>query len=105
MHEREQAQIDAVARAAARAKQDQAFEQLAAQHIPNWERVHGEVRAQARKTLQNAGLSENEIKRLWTGDEAVDAHSSVLQLVLQKPPSGIWHRKRQDKSGKQICRR
>ena len=45
VHEREQAQINALARAAARAKQDQAFERLAAQHIPNWERVHGEVRA------------------------------------------------------------
>ena len=64
------------------------FEQLAAQHIPNWERVHGEVRAQARKTLQNAGLSESDIKRLWTGDEAVDAHSSVLQLILAK--AALW---------------
>ena len=61
---------------------------LRAQHIPNWERVHGEVRAQARKTLQNAGLSENDIKRLWSGDEAVDAHSSVLQLILAK--AALW---------------
>ena len=67
---------------------DQAFERLAEQHIPNWERVHGEVRAQARKTLQNAGLSENDIKRLWSGDEAVDAHSSVLQLLLAK--AALW---------------
>jgi hypothetical protein len=84
VHEREQARIEATARAAARARQDQAFEQLAAQHIPGWERNHGEVRAQARRTLQTAGLSENDIQRLWTGDESIDAHSSVLQLVLAK---------------------
>jgi hypothetical protein len=42
------------------------------------------VRAQARKTLESAGLSQADIQRLWTGDEAVDAHSSVLQLVLAK---------------------
>jgi hypothetical protein len=83
-HEQRQAQIAAQERAAARAKQDQQFEHLAAQHIPNWERVHGEVRAQARKTLESAGLSQADIQRLWTGDEAVDAHSSVLQLVLAK---------------------
>ena len=73
----EQAQINAQARAAARAEQDNAFEQLAAQHIPNWERVHGEVRQQARKTLENAGFSQDEIQRFWTGDDAIDAHSSV----------------------------
>jgi hypothetical protein len=84
VHEREQAQLDALARAAARAKQDQYFEQLATQHIPNWESIRGEVTAQARKTLQNAGLSDSDIQRLWTGDEAVDAHSSVLQLILAK---------------------
>jgi hypothetical protein len=42
------------------------------------------VRAQAKRTLQTAGLSENDIQRLWTGDESIDAHSSVLQLVLAK---------------------
>jgi hypothetical protein len=84
VHEQQQAQIAAQERAAQRAKQDQHFERLAAQHIPNWERVHGEVREQARKTLESAGLSQADIQRLWTGDEAVDAHSSVLQLVLAK---------------------
>jgi hypothetical protein len=71
-------------RAAARAEQDRAFEVLAAQHIPNWDRSHAEVRAQAKKTLVNAGLSEAEIQHLWTGDHTIDAHSSVLQLVLAK---------------------
>jgi len=84
VHEREKAHLNAVSRAAARAKEDKAFEQLATQHIPNWESVRGEVTAQARKTLQNAGLSDSDIQRLWTGDEAVDAHSSVLQLILAK---------------------
>ena len=45
-----------------------AFEQLAAQHIPNWERVHGEVRPQARKTLQSAGLSEDDINTFGRGE-------------------------------------
>jgi hypothetical protein len=84
VHEQQQAQIDARARAAARAQQDQAFERLAAQHIPNWERISGEVRVQARKTLQAAGLSDDNMRRLWTGDESIDAHSSVLQLILAK---------------------
>ena len=83
-HEAEQARIEATARAAARAQQDRHFEQLAAQHIPNWQTVRGEVTEQARKTLQNAGLSDSDIKRLWDGDEVVDAHSSVLQLILAK---------------------
>jgi hypothetical protein len=42
------------------------------------------VRQQARKTLESAGLSQSQIQRLWTGDESIDAHSSVLQLVLAK---------------------
>ena len=42
------------------------------------------MRQQARKTLENAGLSENDIQRFWTGDDAVDAHVSVLQLILAK---------------------
>jgi hypothetical protein len=72
-------------RAAARAEQDKAFEQLVAQHIPNWERSHAEIRAQAKKTLVNAGLSEPEIHHLWNGDhDGIDVHSSVLQLILAK---------------------
>jgi hypothetical protein len=82
--ERQQAQINAQARAAARAEQDRAFEQLAAQHIPNWESNHGQIRQQARTTLENAGLSQEEIHHLWNGDHSIDAHSSVLQLVLAK---------------------
>jgi hypothetical protein len=85
VHQREQAQIEAQARAAARAQQDQAFEQLAAQHIPNWETVHGEVKQQAVKTLEAAGLSQDEIRHLWTGDhDGIDPHSSALQLILAK---------------------
>ena len=68
VHEREQAHLNAVSRAAARAKQDKAFETLAAQHIPNWETVQGEVRQQAVKTLEAAGLSQDEIRHLWSGD-------------------------------------
>ena len=71
-------------RATARAKQDQHFEQLAEQHIPNWSQIRGEVTAQARKTLQNAGLSQADIQRFWDGEDAVDAHSSVLQLMMAK---------------------
>ena len=83
------------------------FEQLAAQHIPNWERVHGEVTAAgSQDTGERGSYRESEIQRLWTGDEAVDATFECLQLsAWQRPPSGIWRRKRQDKSGKQICRR
>ena len=94
VHEQRQAQINAQARAAARAEQDKAFEQLAARHIPNWDRVHGEVRQQARKTLESAGLSQADIQRLWTGDDAVDAHSSVLQLILAKAAPMIARKKR-----------
>jgi hypothetical protein len=83
-HEQQQTQAAAQQRAAARAEQDKAFEASAAKHIPNWERVQGEVRAQARKTLESAGLSPAEIHHLWTGDHSVDAHSSVLQTVLAK---------------------
>jgi hypothetical protein len=82
--ERQQAQINAQARAAARAEQDRAFEQLATQHIPNWESNHGQIRQQARTTLENAGLSQEEIHHLWNGDHSIDAHSSVLQLILAK---------------------
>ena len=55
VHEREQAQIEATARAAARARRIRHFEQLATQHIPNWESMRGEVTAQARKTLLERG--------------------------------------------------
>jgi hypothetical protein len=83
--EQQQAQINAQQRAAARAEQDAAFERLAAQHIEGWERNHAEVRAQAKKTLVNAGLSEAQIQHLWSGDhDGIDVHSSVLQLVLAK---------------------
>jgi hypothetical protein len=82
--ERQQAQVEAQQRAAARAEQDAHFERLASQHIPNWERNHAEVRAQARATLENAGLSPEEIHHLWHGNHTIDAHSSVLQLVLAK---------------------
>jgi hypothetical protein len=87
-HEAQQAQASAQQRAAARAEQDKAFESLATKHIPNWERVHSEVRQQARQTLQNAGLSQEQIHHLWTGDHSIDAHSSVLQLVLAK--AALW---------------
>jgi hypothetical protein len=82
--EQQQAQADAQARAAARAEQDKAFEQLAAQHIPGWERNHTEVRAQARKTLESAGLTPEQLHYLWNGDHSIDVHSSVLQLILAK---------------------
>jgi hypothetical protein len=82
--EQQQAQASAQQRAAARAAEDKAFEASAARHIPNWERVQGEVKAQARKTLEAAGLSQAEIHHLWTGDHSIDAHSSVLQTVLAK---------------------
>jgi hypothetical protein len=83
-HEQQQAQAASAERAAARAEQDAAFERLAAQHIPNWERNHAEVRAQARQTLQNAGLTPEQLHYLWNGDHSIDVHSSVLQLVLAK---------------------
>jgi hypothetical protein len=86
--DQQQSQADAQARAAARAEQDAAFERLAAQHIPNWERNHAEVRAQARRTLENAGLSAEEIHHLWNGDHSIDVHSSVLQLMLAK--AAMW---------------
>lgn len=89
-HEAHQQQAAAQQRAAARAAEDAAFETLAAKHIPNWETVHGEVRAQARKTLESAGLSQDQIHRLWNGSDSVDAHSSVLQLVLAK--AALWDR-------------
>ena len=82
--EQQQEQAASAERAAARAAEDAAFERLAAQHIPNWERVSGEVRQQARTTLENAGLSREQIHYLWNGDHSIDAHSSVLQLVLAK---------------------
>jgi hypothetical protein len=82
--EQQQEQASRQQRAAARAIQDKAFEMLAAQHIPNWQTSHTEIRSQARKTLENAGLSDGQIQRLWNGDDSIDAHSSVLQLVLAK---------------------
>jgi hypothetical protein len=85
--EAQRAQINAQARAAARAEQDRAFEQIAAQQIPGWERNHAEVRAQARTTLENAGLSQEEIHHLWNSDDTIDAHSSALQLILAKAAS------------------
>jgi hypothetical protein len=88
--EQQQARANAQARAAARAEQDAAFERLAAQHIPGWETVHGEVRQQARKTLAAAGLSDQEIQHLWTSDDTIDAHSSALQLILAK--AAMWDR-------------
>jgi ribosomal protein L13E len=83
-HEQQQAQVNARARSAARAQQDAQFEERAARSIPNWETVQGEVRTQARKTLESAGLSQAEIDHLWTGDHTIDAHSSALQLLLAK---------------------
>jgi hypothetical protein len=82
--EQQAAQQASAERAAARAAEDAAFERLAAQHIPNWERNHAEVRAQARTTLQNAGLSPEQLHYLWNGDHSIDIHSSILQLVLAK---------------------
>jgi hypothetical protein len=68
-----------------RAEQDQYFERLAAQHINGWERIRGDVKAQARRTLQAAGLSNEEIEHLGSGDhDGIDPHSAVLQLVLAK---------------------
>jgi hypothetical protein len=75
-------------RAAARAAEDAAFERLASQQIPGWERNHAEVRAQARQTLQNAGLSPDELHYLWNGDHSIDIHSSILQLILAK--AAMW---------------
>jgi hypothetical protein len=86
-HEQQQAQASAQQRAAAREQQDAAFEASAAKHIPNWNRVQGEVRTQARKTLESAGLSQADIHRLWNGHDSIDAHSSVLQTVLAKAAS------------------
>jgi hypothetical protein len=83
-HDQQQQQQASAERAAARAAEDAAFERLAAQHIPGWERNHAEVRAQARQTLQNAGLSPDELHYLWNGDHSIDVHSSILQLVLAK---------------------
>jgi hypothetical protein len=85
--EQQQEQAASAERAAARAAEDAAFERLAAQHIPNWERNHAEVRAQARTTLQNAGLSPEQLHYLWNGDHSIDVHSSILQLVLAKAAS------------------
>jgi hypothetical protein len=83
--EQQETQAASAERAAARAAEDEAFERLAAQHIPNWERNHAEVKAQARKTLVSAGMSEAQISHLWNGDhDGIDVHSSVLQLVLAK---------------------
>jgi hypothetical protein len=82
--EQQQAQAASAERAAARAEQDRAFERLAEQHIPGWESNHGQIRQQARQTLQNAGLSQQELHYLWNGDHSIDVHSSVLQLVLAK---------------------
>jgi hypothetical protein len=82
--DQQQSQADAQARAAARAEQDAAFEQLAAQHIQNWEQSHASIRAQARRTLENAGMSAEELHHLWHGDSTIDAHSSILQLILAK---------------------
>jgi hypothetical protein len=82
--DQQEAQAASAERAAARAAEDKAFEDLAARHIPNWERVHGEVRAQARKTLESAGLTPEQLHYLWNGDHSIDVHSSILQLVLAK---------------------
>jgi hypothetical protein len=84
VHEQQQAQASAQQRAAARAAEDAAFERSAAKHIPGWEQNQGAVRAQAFKTLESAGLSQDQILHLWTGDHSIDAHSSVLQTVLAK---------------------
>jgi hypothetical protein len=86
-NERQQAQADAQQRAAARAEEDAAFERLAAQHIPNWQTVSGQVRAQARTTLENAGLSKEQLHYLWNGDHSIDIHSAVLQLMVAKAAS------------------
>jgi hypothetical protein len=84
----QRSQAAAQQRANARARQDHAFEEKAARLIPNWEHVGPEVRQQAHRTLQDAGMSPEEIQHLWTGDHSIDAHSSVLQLVLAK--AAMW---------------
>ena len=84
----QRSQAAAQQRAAARAQQDQQFEEKAARLIPNWEHVGSEVKQQAHKTLQDAGMSKEEIVHLWSGDHTIDAHSSVLQLVLAK--AAMW---------------
>jgi hypothetical protein len=86
--EAQQVQVSAQQRAAARAQQDAAFESLATRHIENWGSRQAEVKAQAHKTLEAAGLSREEIHHLWNGEHSIDAHSSVLQLVLAKAP--LW---------------
>jgi hypothetical protein len=48
------------------------------------------VRQQAVKTLESAGMSEQEIKHLWTSDDAIDVHSSVAQLLIAK--AAMWDR-------------
>jgi hypothetical protein len=88
--DQQQQQQASAERAAARAAEDAAFERLAAQHIPDWERNHAEVKAQARQTLQNAGLSPEQMHYLWTGDHSIDIHSSILQLMVAK--AAMWDR-------------
>ena len=42
------------------------------------------MRAQARKTLESAGLTPEQLHHLWNGDHSIDVHSSILQLVMAK---------------------
>ena len=71
-----------------RAELDKHFEQIVPQQIPGLERVQSEVRAQARKTLLAAGASENDLERMWSGDESIDLHSVPAQVITAK--AALW---------------
>jgi hypothetical protein len=87
--EAQEAQITAQQRAAARAQQDADFERRAERIVgPAWQQNKSEVHAAARKTLEAAGLTPQQISNLWHGNDVVDMHSAVLQEVLLK--ASLW---------------
>jgi uncharacterized protein YdcH (DUF465 family) len=83
-------------RAAFRAKQDADFDQRAERIAgAQWKQNSHEMQNAALQTLKAAGLTQQQISDLWSGDDSIDMHSAVLQEVLLK--ASMWDRA-QDKA-------
>jgi hypothetical protein len=89
LREQQQTLEEQQQRAASRAQQDADFERRAERIVgPRWRENASEVHAAARKTLESAGLTPQQISNLWHGNDVVDMHSAVLQEVLLK--ASLW---------------
>jgi hypothetical protein len=87
-HEAQAQTAVAQQRAAFRAQQDSDFNRRAEKLVPNWEQARPAVQQAAMKTLENAGLTQQQISHLWHGNDSVDVHSAVAQELLLK--ASMW---------------